>query len=356
MMGVGGTYLRTNHRSTLFPRNTRQHLTDDNPGGGRAHHREVRLTVLGSGVSGLTTALSLLNAGCRVEVVAAHPVQASTSYLAAAVWFPTHAGPPAKVAAWGRHTFTVLAHQAAAGVPGVVMRESLVLYRNPPGEPEWVSSVGEVRAALPAELPPGYSHGLRFAVPLVEMPHYLPWLEAEVRRRGGELARRRVSCLDELFSDGVDAVVNCSGLAARSIAGDPSVYPVRGQIVRVTNPGLTLSVRDELHPAGRAYVHPRAEDCILGGTLEEHNWDTTVDLLAAEAIIRRCRDIAPALIEATVIEHIVGLRPGRRTIRLEEETVASHGTRIVHNYGHGGSGITVSWGCAADVTALLLAD
>ena len=309
--------------------------------------------MLGAGVTGLTTALCLLEAGCLVRVVAAAPVEASTSYLAAAVWFPTHAGPPEKVTAWGRHTYTVLAGQAADGVPGVVMRESLMLFREPPGEPDWVASVGEVRPATAAELPGGYPYGLRFAVPLVEMPRYLPWLFQQVRRDGGELVRRRVSALDELIDDAVDAVVNCSGLAARSIVGDTSVYPVRGQIVRVTNPGLTLSVRDEHHPEGRAYVHPRAEDCILGGTLEEHNWDTTVDPAAAEAIIRRCREIAPALADARVIEHIVGLRPGRPTVRLEEGAPARNGTRILHNYGHGGSGITLSWGCAADVTELL---
>ncbi len=315
----------------------------------------MRVTVLGAGVTGLTTAVRLLEAGCRVRVVAAAPVEASTSYLAAAIWFPTHAGPPEKVARWSRDTFTVLAGQAADGVPGVVMRESLVLYRHPPGEPDWVAAVGQVRAATEAELPAGYPYGLRFAAPLVEMPRYLPWLAARVREHGGEIRRRRVHSLDELSDDAgdfVDAVVNCSGLAAGSIVGDTSVYPVRGQIVRVTNPGLTLSVRDEHHPGGRAYVHPRTEDCILGGTLEEHNWDTTVDLDAAEAIIRRCRDIAPALADATVIQHLVGLRPGRPTVRLEESAPARSGTRILHNYGHGGSGITLSWGCAADVVDL----
>jgi D-amino-acid oxidase len=313
----------------------------------------MRVVVLGGGVTGLTTALSLLRAGCRVQVVAAAPVEGSTSYLAAAIWFPTHVGPPDRVAAWGSRTFTVLADQAAGGVPGVSMRESLMLYREPPGAPEWAASVGAVRAATDAELPGDYPYGLRFAVPLVEMPRYLPWLVRRVEREGGELIRRRVSSLDELVDDSVDAIVNCSGLAARSIVGDTSVYPVRGQIVRVTNPGLTLSVRDEHHPGGRAYVHPRAEDCILGGTLEEHNWDTTVDLAAAEAIVRRCRDIAPALADAQVVEHIVGLRPGRPTVRLEEAAPTRGGVRILHNYGHGGSGITLSWGCAAAVTELL---
>jgi D-amino-acid oxidase len=215
-----------------------------------------------------------------------------------------------------------------------------------------MAAVGDVRPATPEELPTGYTHGLRYAVPLVEMPRYLPWLLAEVQDRGGKLHTRRVSSLKDLVAGEVDAVVNCSGLAARTLVGDTSVYPVRGQIVRVTNPGLTMSVRDEHHPGGRAYVHPRTDDCILGGTLEEGSWDTRVDLSAAEAIIARCRDLAPQLVGASVIEHLVGLRPGRPTVRVEEATPWA-GTRIIHNYGHGGAGITIAWGCSHEVTSLL---
>jgi len=312
----------------------------------------MQVTVLGAGIAGLTTTARLLAAGCGVQVVAAAPIEASTSYLAAAVWFPTHVGPADRVSDWGRRTYDVLAEQAARGIPGVVMRESLALYREPPAKPDWADAVRGVRAATAAELPQGYQYGLRFVVPLVEMPLYLPWLAKRVRADGAELYRRRIHSLGELVEDGVDAIVNCSGLAARELVGDESVYPVRGQIARVTNPGMTMSVRDEDHPAGRAYVHPRAHDCILGGTLE-HSWDTRVNLDTAQSILRRCRDVAPALAEATVIEHVVGLRPGRPTVRLEEGTLDEPGPRILHNYGHGGAGITISWGCADEVASLL---
>jgi D-amino-acid oxidase len=313
----------------------------------------MRVAILGAGISGLTTAISLLDAGCRVRVVAADSTEATTSYLAAAVWFPTHAGPPDRVAAWGRTTYDVLAAQAARRVPGVYMRESLALYRQPPGTPDWATAVGTLREATAAELPSGYSHGLRYVVPLVEMPRYLPWLIEQFTSRGGHLERRRVGALAELADASTAVVVNCSGLASRELADDASVYPVRGQIVRVTNPGLSLSVRDEHHPAGRAYVHPRSEDCILGGTLEPNEWDTTIDPATSAAIIARCRDIAPALQGASVIESLVGLRPGRPTVRVEEDDSRGAGARIIHNYGHGGSGITISWGCAGDVTELL---
>jgi D-amino-acid oxidase len=314
----------------------------------------MRVIVLGAGVVGLTTAVSLLEAGCDVQVAADAPVEATTSYIAAGVWFPTHVGPPGKVARWGRRTFEVLAGQARDSVPGVIMRESLSLYRQPPGRPDWTASVGRVREAASAELPPGYGYGLRFAVPQAEMPLYLPWLMGQVRDRGGEIVKRHVTALGELSDAGADAVVNCTGLAARDLVGDRSVYPVRGQIVRVTNPGLALSVRDEFHPAGRAYVHPRTSDCILGGTLEEHRWDIEPEPATAKAIIARCTEIVPSLAGTEVIEHLAGLRPGRPEVRLAESTPEVGGPRIVHNYGHGGAGITLSWGCAEDVRGILL--
>jgi D-amino-acid oxidase len=310
-----------------------------------------RAVVVGAGITGLTCAVRLTDRGWSVRVLSDRPPEATTSHLAAAVWFPTRAGPRDRVLDWGRRTFDELAAQARAGVPGVVMRESLALYRAAPDRPWWAAAVEGLRPARTDELPPGYRHGLRFAVPLVEMPVHLPWLAAELRRRGGTLEQRRVGSLADAGRD-ADLVVHCSGLGARTLAGDASVVPVRGRIVRVANPGLTLSVRDEQHPAGRAYVHPRAGDCILGGTLEEDEWDTTPDPAAGAAIVRRCADLVPALRGAGILEHVAGLRPARPEIRLEAEQATADRPPVIHDYGHGGSGITLCWGCADDVAAL----
>ena len=312
--------------------------------------------MLGGGISGLTCAQRLLAAGHDVTVVTADRVEGTTSHLAAAVWFPTAAGPPDAVARWGAATYDELARQARDAVPGVRMCESLVLLREAPapGEPlpGWADAVGAVRAARADELPPGYPAGLRFAVPLVEMPRYLPHLLADVVRGGADVVERRVRGLDALLDLRPDVVVNAAGIAAAALVGDATVYPVRGQIVRVANPGLTLSVRDEHHPGGRAYVHPRSQDCILGGTLEQGRWDTDPDPDETAAILRRCADIVPALADAQVIESVAGLRPGRRTVRLDVDHTLLP-VPVVHDYGHGGAGITLGWGCADDVTALV---
>lgn len=315
-------------------------------------YRSLHVVVLGVGISGLTSAVLLRRAGHSVTIVSADPVEATTSHLAAAVWFPTAAGPAEAVLRWGRRSFDTFAGLARQGRPGVVMRESLTLYRADPGEPDWAAAVGEVRPATPAELPPGYTHGLRFVVPLVEMPTYLPDLLREAVDGGCEVGYRRVTGLSDLLPLRPDVVVNAAGLAAGTLAGDDSMYPVRGQIVRVPNPGLTMSVRDEAHPAGRAYVHPRSEDVILGGTLDIDAWDTTPDLDRTASILCRCADIVPALAGIEPLETVVGLRPGRAEIRVETDT-SSLPVPVVHNYGHGGSGITVGWGCAADVVDLV---
>lgn len=311
----------------------------------------AEVTVVGAGVVGMTTALTLLEAGHRVRVITADTITTTTSAVAAAVWFPTHVGPLDRVMRWAADTFVVLAEQAGRRVPGVLLRESLALYREPPGEPRWAAAIGSVRAAHRDELPPGYPHGLRFAVPQTVMPHYLPWLADEIGRRGGWFTHTRLRALNDA-ADG-DVVVNCTGLGARDLAGDASVYPVRGQVVRVADPGLTMSVRDEHHPAGRAYVHPRGDDCILGGTLDEDEWDTTVNAATAEAIVERCCDLVPALRGAEVLGHAVGLRPGRPTVRLGEDAPLASGARLIHNYGHGGAGMTLGWGCAREVSSLI---
>lgn len=315
----------------------------------------VHVVVVGAGISGLCCARLLLDAGHRVTVVSSDPLRRTTSYLAAAVWFPTAAGPPDAVTRWGAATYDVLTAAAGAGVPGVYLRESLVLHREAEDAhrtmPPWVAAVGDVRPAREDELPPGYPAGLRFKVPLVEMPRYLPHLRDDVARAGAQLVERRVEQLDDVLDLAPDLVVNAAGMAAGALAGDDSVFPVRGQIVRVTNPGLDLSVRDEQHPGGRAYVHPRSADCILGGTLEVGSWDTDPDPEQTTAILRRCADIAPAVAGARVIETVVGLRPGRAEVRVQLE----HGllpVPVVHDYGHGGAGITVGWGCAQDVAGL----
>ncbi|WP_432836026.1 FAD-dependent oxidoreductase [Dactylosporangium sp. CA-092794] len=300
--------------------------------------------VLGAGVIGLTSAVRLLESGARVRVLTADDPTRTVSRLAAAVWYPTHTDADPRVLAWAKRTYDELMTQADDGVPGTARRPTRMLLRAPAGTPWWSSAVPGF-AAHPGEW--------RFTVPSVEMEVYLQWLAERVQHLGGTLARGRVDRLADLAGQ-AGTLVNATGLAARALADDPAVFPARGQIVIVANPGLVTSIRDEDHPDGMTYIHPRSRDVVLGGTFQPGDWNETPDPATTEAILRRCADLVPELAGARPLRQAAGLRPARHGGPRVEPAAEPlpRGTRLIHNYGHGGAGVTLSWGCADEVVRL----
>ena len=305
--------------------------------------------VVGGGIIGLTAAVRLQQRGARVTVLAGDGPGPIVSSVAAAVWYPTHTEPDPRVLDWAAATFAEFRRQAGDGVPGVRMRETRMLLRHrDPVLPWWAPAAGHVElAAAPAP----YTGQLLFTVPSVEMRPYLSRLAERVTAAGGRVARRTLRDLGEA-SARAPLVVNATGLAAGALCGDSAVFPARGHVVLVANPGLRVSVRDEDDPAGVTYVHPRSLDVVLGGTYEPGRWDTAPDRVTRDAILRRCAALEPELAGARVLGARVGLRPARRGgPRVEAEDLPGGG-RVVHAYGHGGAGMTLSWGCADEVTTL----
>jgi D-amino-acid oxidase len=147
-------------------------------------------------------------------------------------------------------------------------------------------------------------------------------------------------------------IVNCAGIGARELVPDAELTPVRGQVVVAVNPGLTeFFVGERAHPDEWTYMFPHGATVVLGGT-EQHTSDTRPDLATAEQILARCTEVQPRLAGVPVIAHRVGLRPVRPRVRLEPQDV-SNGRHLVHNYGHGGSGVTLSWGCALEAAQVI---
>jgi len=185
----------------------------------------------------------------------------------------------------------------------------------------------------------------------VNMERYLPYLVERLAAAGGTLTRLALATLPAR-----GLVVNCTGLAARALSGDQSLRPVAGQVVRVTDPGLDAWWTDEStkRTARPRYVMPHGTHVVVGGTADDGLWSTTPDPAVAEQILADARAMVPALAGAQVIGHRIGLRPVRSTVRLEPvHDLDGDGNprTTVHCYGHGGSGVTLSWGCADDVLA-----
>ena len=309
------------------------------------------VVVIGCGVIGLSTAVLLQEAGFGVRIRTAAMPHETTSSVAAAIWYPYRAYPEDRVLVWGARTFEVFEGLATDAGTGVIMREGFELHREPAPDPWWMDAVPGVRRCERDELPPGYRDGHAFTVPVIEMPIYLGYLLDRFVAAGGSVEERPVSSLAEAVS-GYRAVVNCTGLGARDLVDDDGLVPIRGQVVRVRNPGLERFILDEDNPEGVTYIVPRSGDCILGGTAEEGDWNTAPDPETAETILRRCAELEPRLAGAEALEHRAGLRPGRPEVRLEAETL-NDGTPCIHDYGHGGSGVTLSWGCAEEALRLV---
>jgi D-amino-acid oxidase len=301
------------------------------------------VTVVGSGVSGLTTAVVLRRAGVDAHVITDRPLDQLVSWVAGAIWTTPDLVGEQPMAGWAlraREVFDDLAATDSSGVSPLYLRE---LFRDDPGPIWWETTPWVERLEAPA----GYAAQLGVDGFVINPPEYLPWLRGEFEGLGGTITNRHVTSLDEVDGD----VVNASGLGAEVLGRDPGVYPIRGQVVAVTASGVDTGVADESDPDRVTYVYPRPNEVILGGTRQAGVADLAADPAQTERILADTQLLQPGLAGAPIVDVRVGLRPGREEVRVELEV--DRARRIVHNYGHAGHGYLLSWGCAERVLALL---
>ena len=308
------------------------------------------MIVVGGGVMGLTTAVVLAEDGRRVRVWARDPVERTTSAVAGALWWPYRIEPEALVGAWSLQSLAVYEELAARpDETGVRMVEGVQGETRLDDLGPWAARVPGLRAATADEYA---GTGLWARLPLIDMPVYLRWLQERLVAAGGTVEERVVRDLGEAAAE-APVVVNCTGLGARDLVPDPAVRPVRGQLVVVENPGIETWLTSVDHTSAKStYFFPQPGGLILGGTADEDDWSLTPDPGVAEEIVKRCAAVRPEIAGARVLDHRVGLRPARTAVRLEREVLPG-GRVLVHNYGHGGAGITVAWGCAREAAELV---
>jgi D-amino-acid oxidase len=355
--------------------------------------RRRAVLVIGAGVIGLTSALCLKRKGFRVTVLADRFAPQVTSVVAGALW----EWPPAvcgrhqegtslaRAKVWCAASYQVFAELAHDPRTGVYLRPVTFYFRRPVREDarqlaKMEELAGRVQgfrhdAALIGANGVARGLGLRDAythlAPMIDTDVYLAWLLDAVRQAGcrvvagqvcGSLAGQEEALAREHRAD---VVVNCTGLGARDL-GDASVFPVRGALVRVRNDGRAMPRLTQAHcvsndrvggDRGFLFIVPRGDETVvLGGFAEPNESALDVGLHNYEpvrAMYRRCVEFLPALAAAEVdaAEPVrVGLRPFREAgVRLEQQP----GALLFHNYGHGGSGVTLSWGCASELAELV---
>jgi D-amino-acid oxidase len=300
----------------------------------------------------LTTSVRLAERGVRVLVRTERAPDESSSAAAGAIWDPIYASHPS-VPRWAAHTYDVFVAMVSEGRPGVRLVDGVEASRAGVPTPGWALELPGYRDCTPDELPPGFLSGWRYTAPIIDMPPYLAWLQWRLLEAGGTIVQGRLQSLAEGFDD-APILVNCSGAGARELVPDPEVQPIRGQLVAVRNPGVTEFFAEHTDALGEmTYLLPQGDVLLLGGSAEKGEAEMTPDLQIAEAIVERCGRVFPAIAGAELLGHRAGIRPDRPQIRLEHEDLGDR--HIVHNYGHSGAGVSLSWGCADDAAEIVLA-
>ncbi|MDH3650302.1 MAG: FAD-binding oxidoreductase [Saprospiraceae bacterium] len=308
----------------------------------------MKVIVIGSGIIGLSTAHTLLDEGCVVKIISRDLPQQTTSWRAAAIWFPYQAHPLDKVIRWSQYSFTKYLDYVDRADTGVSMVPLRVM-ESASDVASWIDALpgANFRNIPEIELPTGYGEGVEVDVPMIDTSLFLPFLLSTFLIRGGEFELGSVDGFTKMKSE-ADWVINCTGLASRELCKDTKLYPIRGQIVKVKpQKGLKYIAADH-GPLALSYIIPRKHEVVLGGTAQRNLENTAVDATETRRIIERCMGLSPDL-DPIILQSEVGLRPGRSEIRLELE----HSEQLIHNYGHGGSGFTVCWGCASDILVLM---
>lgn len=300
-----------------------------------------RIAIIGAGVSGLTAGVVLAEHGYSTHLFAADPPDKTTSSVAAAMWFPYDAEPAEQVIPWALESYEVFRELSGDPATGVSMIELRQFSRmNELKIPSWADAF-HARSSK--------SSGFVMTVPLSDSSIYLNYLRERLFAAGGKLTTGVSFEKPEEVDRPFGVVINCAGIGAQTLVQDPDLEPHRGQVVLVEKLSLPGAVVCDDPPL--MYAIPRTNDCVFGGT------NTISDNLAPDApttaaILAECSTVL-GIAPPRVIATRVGLRPYRKTgVRLEAGRMGD-GRAIIHNYGHGGAGFTLSWGCARSVLDLV---
>ncbi|CAD7011729.1 unnamed protein product [Ceratitis capitata] len=329
----------------------------------------MQIAVIGGGVSGVSSAIQILeylkSTGNPVAVTVLSEAFSpnTTGDGSAGLWGPYLLGgtPTERVHRWSKHMHDFLEQiwlSDDAGEAGVCLIPCLRLTTTAmDNEVFWKDIVYGCRQLTQRQLDElnvgranKYTQGMHFITYTSEPVKLLPYLMKRFQANGGKIVQQKVENLQEFIAkSNYDVIINCTGLGSRECVQDVGMFPVRGQVTRIKANWLYCALLDESDVGN--YIIPNCESVVLGGTHQENDNNTQVCPNDKKFIINGCRKIVPGLEHAQHLFDWVGLRPGRDTLRLEAE---KGGNKIViHNYGHGGSGVTLAWGCAEDVLELL---
>lgn len=250
-----------------------------------------RAAVLGCGVVGLTTARQLQRRGFDVTIYAATVPPDTTSNMSLAGFTPTSGLITfnRRTPAWDEQfrRAVVIAYRQLQLLTGPKYGISWIYNYSPTESPQAASGFNALlpEAARtgsvllqPGEHPFPSTYAIERPDMRIEPSIYLDALMQDVIAFGGKIRIRKFDTPREVMALDESVVVNCTGLGAKALFGDPEMTPLKGQLIVLlpqeevnysTNGGVNIPQSE----AGM-FIHmmPRRDGIVLGGTSERDMW------------------------------------------------------------------------------------
>ncbi|KAJ7719215.1 D-amino-acid oxidase [Mycena olivaceomarginata] len=343
-----------------------------------------QITVIGAGVTGLTTAITLQEKG-KYQVTNVAETWPNDNPK------PHYGGPEdPRQQKMDKDTFKVFWDMSEAGheaEKAFIRTPQYEHYFDDRGHPRVLETMPDFRILPKSELLPGAVSGISFTIINFDPTVYLPYLHKRFLAAGGKLVHGSIQHITQVVEGGSAvfeghaptppaAVIMCAGLGALSLGGveDRTVSAARGQTVILHAPWVHFgATRRKSWDGIFSYGTPRhGGNIVLGGTLTNDDWYPLPRSESKTAILEKALALWPEIappdarrdgraptvgdLYPLIVEEGVGLRPEREGgIRIEAEWVEANGVKapVVFHYGHGSSGFESSWGSAAMAVELL---
>jgi glycine oxidase len=330
-----------------------------------------KIAVVGGGIVGCMTALTLAQRGHQVTVVERNVIAAQTSgeasWAGAGLLFP--------LLPWMyKDTVNQLSLRGAALYPAICAQllqdtginpeyiQSGMLIKPPydkalaldwcqknqiavelQGEDLFLPSVGQVRN--PRILQALKQSLIHHQVTLVEQTELLPIVETAEIRSWETTTGEQIEADQYVVTSGA-----WSFELLKETASKLNIKPMRGQMLLYQVPINSLSTI--VYQDG-FYLVPRSDGYLLAGsTLEDVGFDTGVTEAIKQEMQTKAEAIMPSLKQAHIVKHWSGLRPGTPE---NLPTIGQHPTieNLYLNTGHFRYGLTMAPACAEMIADLL---